>query len=289
MGDDSKPSVAVLLTCHNRCATTVEALGALRGAAGDHITLHTTLVDDGSTDGTAEAVEREFPEVHRIRGSGDLYWNGGMRLAWQSAIKFNPDFFLWLNDDLSLEPQSIDRLLELWRVRSGAVGKRLIVIGKTISPTTGETTYGGYWRASRLSKLRFRHRRGDDPDSCDTMNGNCVLIPRIAQQEIGINSPYFTHSMGDIDYGLRARRAGYTLVEHQTPVGFQERNEKWAKSVSRMGLDNWRFILLNPKGVRPIEWFHFCRLHGGVVWPLNFFGKYIRLIFSSSGSEGRVY
>ena len=46
-----------------------------------------------------EAVGKMFPQVHIIKGDGNLFWNRGMYMAWQAAIKEKDyDFYLWLND-----------------------------------------------------------------------------------------------------------------------------------------------------------------------------------------------
>ncbi len=69
------------------------------------------LVDDGSGDGTTPAVHAEFPEVRVIAGTGHLYWSGGMRVAQQAAVLSDPDYLLWLNDDVELEPEALATLL----------------------------------------------------------------------------------------------------------------------------------------------------------------------------------
>ena len=270
--------IAVLMTCHNRRELTTSSVSALaRAADPERIKLALYLVDDGCTDGTADAVRGLRPDATIVQGSGDLYWNLGMRRAWQEALKAPCDFYLWLNDDLILEPGSIDRLVCLADYRNVEFGGRLVIIGVTISRATGRRTYGGYLRSSRLSRLQFRRREPADTECCDTMNGNCVLIPARAAQEVGINSQYYTHSIGDIDYGLRAVKNGYTLIEHPEPVGFQERNEKWLQSVSRLTLKNWRYILLSPKGIPVKEWLRFCQEYGGLLWPANFLFRYIKI------------
>ena len=43
---------------------------------------------------------------------------------------------------------------------------------------------------------------------CETFNGNIVLIPHYVHELIGFNDPYFHHSLGDLDYGMRANKAG---------------------------------------------------------------------------------
>ena len=276
---DCRTTIAVLITCHNRRSLTVASVGALAGAAdSSQIDLQLFLVDDNSVDGSADAVRAIRPDATIIQGSGNLYWNGGMRVAWLKALEAKPDLYLWLNDDLALAPDSIDRLVELWRNKCELASDRLIVVGRTVSPDTGLTTYGGYVRARRLTRLNFRRRQDGDPVSCDTMNGNCVLIPARAVDDVGINSPAFVHGMGDIDYGLRARAKGYTILEHPTPVGEQEANTAWAACVSHLTIRNWRRILFHPKGLPWRDRLHFCRSHGGPQWPLNFVWHYLKIL-----------
>lgn len=80
-------NIAVLLTCHNRREKTLSCLQSLFGATmPEGYKTEVFLVDDGSTDGTGEAVEKCFPQVTVIQGDGNLYWNKGMNLAWKNAV-----------------------------------------------------------------------------------------------------------------------------------------------------------------------------------------------------------
>ena len=273
MSTDSHREIAILLTCFNRKALTLAALAALPQAVAGAATWRIVLVDDGSSDGTGDAVAATYPEAIVVRSPGNLYWNGGMRLAWQTALPLKPDFFLWLNDDTELRPNAIADMLALYQA---SVEPRTIVVGCTIDPVSGEVSYGGYRQVPGLSRLRFRRLLPDDAE-CDTMNGNCVLFPAAAAVEIGINSPNYRHAYGDNDYGLRARRAGWRIVELKAFVAKQERNRRYEDSVRRLTLANARFILFHPKGVAIREWWRFCRSHGGMLGPVNFLTRYLKM------------
>ena len=67
------PSIAILITCHNRRDTTLTCLSNLTQQ-----TLSSTvyLVDDGSTDDTSLAVQSQYPDVNILSGSGSLFWGG---------------------------------------------------------------------------------------------------------------------------------------------------------------------------------------------------------------------
>jgi len=62
------------------------------------------MTDDGCTDGTSKEVLEQYPSVHIVSGDGTLFWNRGMYCAWKAAVKEREyDFYMWLNDDTTLE------------------------------------------------------------------------------------------------------------------------------------------------------------------------------------------
>lgn len=260
--------IAVLITAHNRKHLTLRAIEAVLGQGEVKV----FLVDDGSTDGTAQAVRAGFPEVVLIEGSGSLYWNRGMHLAWTQALSSKPDFFLWLNDDVHLRPGALSDLLR----SQSEHGPRCIAVGRTVSDS-GLTSYGGYVHAPGLSRLRWRRLFAHEID-CDTMNGNCVLLPASAVREIGLHDRTFTHALGDIDYGLRARRAGYRVVQLAEPAGMLERRKEEFASPELLRTRSWSYILFHPKGLPIREWLVFCARHGGLLWPVNFVWAYGKLL-----------
>lgn len=268
--------VAVLATCFNRREVTLAGLAALRDAA-QGVDYHVYLVDDGSTDGTGAAVAANFPEATVIAGDGSLFWNGGMRRAWQAAIADRPDYYLWYNDDLELVPDAIGGLMRFQRDMEALHGPKVISVGKVVSFDGSRITYGGYVVAPGRSRLRFL-RAPDGGQPCDTMNGNCVLIPARAVDDVGILDGRFRHHTGDIDYGLRARDAGYRLLQTPEPVGRTDYNVAAHAKVAQLTWRNRDFILRHPKGLRPDEWLHFCRRHAGWLWPVNFVSRYLKIL-----------
>ncbi len=275
--------IAVLLTCHNRRATTLSALQCLFAQTlSPDVQLQGFVVDDGSTDGTADAVRSQFPGVTVLAGGGSLYWNRGMRLAFEQAMRDDFDSYLWLNDDTRLYPDAIARLMatRTWLLQHGH--RKTVVVGSTQDPVTGALTYGGVLRCSRMHPFRYRLvEPGPTPRPCQTMNGNCVLVPRSVAQVVGNLSTAFTHSMGDFDYGLRCRQAGCGLWIAPGFVGTCARNpveNTWMDPRVPLHLC-WR-DMLGPKGLPLREWCAFARRHGGLAWPLFWILPYLRMTFS---------
>jgi GT2 family glycosyltransferase len=211
-----------------------------------------------------------------IPGNGALFWNGGMRKAWEWALQKPTDFYLWLNDDLAVREGALGDALATYWEHAATTNDRVIVVGRTVDGETGETTYGGFNRGPGRSRLRFRRLRGNEI-RCVTMNGNFVLIPSIASSEVGINSSAYRHSFGDIDYGLRAHQLGYEIIQLATPVGTQSLNVSLSKANSTITAANFYSVLTQPKRVPAREWLYFCRQHAGPLWPINFSLRYIKM------------
>lgn len=259
--------VVALLTCHDRRTETLACLAALC-AQDTTASLRVHLVDAGSRDGTAREVERRFPDVTVLRRGPELYWNGGMRAAWAHARHDDVDAYLWLNDDTTLDPDALDRMLAVH-----ADAPRAIVVGSVRDPATGAVTYSGVDRPDPRRPLAFRRvEPGDVPRAVETMNGNCVLVPRAVVDRIGLLDAVFTHGMGDFDYGLRARAAGFEVLLAPGTVGTCAANAPSGDRTVGQELDHLR----GPKGLPPREWRVFAQRWAGPLWPLYFASPYVR-------------
>ena len=283
-------SVCALLTCFNRRDKTLECLRALANSTGlEHVALRAVLVDDGSTDGTAEAVLAEFAWVEVVRSNGLLFWCRGMHLAFATALRHGFDHYLWLNDDTVLMPDAVARLLTCESHLRARLGTAVIVVGSTVDPLSGACTYSGELRPARWLPSRVeRVALASVPQRCDTLTGNIVLIPYRAAQRVGNLDDSFEHAMGDTDYGLRARRLGVELWVDSgihghcahNPVAGTYLDEslpiatRWKRMLHRKGLP-WR------------SWLRFTRRHTGVMWPLYFAWPYAKLLVVSPFTAAR--
>ncbi|HEY9901499.1 MAG TPA: glycosyltransferase family 2 protein [Candidatus Sericytochromatia bacterium] len=288
----NRDRVAALLTCYNRSAKTLASLTALFDQkCQSQVTLDVYLVDDGSTDGTATAVSQRYPQVKILQGTGSLFWNGGMRQAFAEALKHDYDYYLWLNDDTILYPNALATLLETSQSLQQQGEHRAIVTGSTCDSDTKALTYGGVVRRSPWRPLKFDLvEPGEQVKHCDTINGNCVLIPRAVVQVVGNLDPAFTHYAGDWDYGLRARQQGCTAWVAPGYVGTCSQNYQPGKMEnSQVQLSEGLKKIAQPKGLaireqtlHPLgEWKIFAQRYAGLLWPIYWLIPYRRLLWSS--------
>lgn len=279
-GSNKNIRLAVLMTCHNRVDNTKTCLEALKNQNLFDVLIDLILVDDGSTDGTAHAVRDIFPEATIITGDGNLYWCGGMRLAFSRAIQKDYDFHLWINDDTHLDNDALQRIFHTYMDASSKLGKAVIVVGSTREEGSGNMSYGGWRQRTGMRLSTSWDKIPPDMDtwiSCDTMNGNCVFIPRNVVQKIGNLDINFTHGIGDLDYGLRAKKEGCQIVIAPGYYGDCAANDGtglWSDFRLPL-LVRWK-KLLGPKGLPIKEWMVFSRRHRGRLWVLAWLHTYIR-------------
>lgn len=277
--------IAILITCHNRKEKTLACLDALfKNTLPAGYLLEVFLVDDGSSDGTEQAVRERYSHVNIIRGDGSLYWNGGMRVAFTATMEKGFDYYLWLNDDTLLYSTTIETLIATSRDLRVRQGKSAIIVGSTQDEDDGRLTYGGvvsqsWWKAISFKLIQPR----DVPVECATMNGNCVLIPSEVAQVVGNMEPRFAHAMGDQDYGLRARYAGFSVwvmagfagaCSNNVATGsFNDASLPVAVRLRKM---------MQPKGLPMSSWRVFTRRHAGFLWPIFWLWPYARVILKGA-------
>lgn len=208
-------SLAVLLTCFNRKEKTLASLERLAKAYQpyrEQFKLVVYLTDDGSTDGTADAVRLHFPETKILKGNGSLYWAGGMRNSWETAVKEDFDAYLLLNDDTDVKENFLKTLLDTHDYCSSKFNCSGIYIGSTKDAQTNILSYGG---AKLTNKFWFKYNfiiPTDKVQECDLGNANIMWVPKQVVEQIGTLSKGYIHGVADYDYTLMAKKANIPVL-----------------------------------------------------------------------------
>ncbi len=217
--------IAVLLTCHNRRKKTVSCLSSLKEALEKYnaekeggISLEIFLTDDGSTDGTADAVREVFPDesvLHILQGDGNLYWARGMYYAWSEALKQDGkwDFYLLLNDDVVLMDNVFEELLSANDYSIKNYDKQGLYSGQCCDPIDhNKRTFGGHiWVNRFLGTTKVMLPTGK-PELCDITNANILMVSPNVVKKIGIFNKAFHHGGADYSYSIHARDKGFPVL-----------------------------------------------------------------------------
>ncbi len=216
-------SILGLATCFNRKDKTIRAIEALT-KGNPSLDFDFIILDDGSKDGTAEALN-VYPNVTVLHGDGNCYYSGGMRKAIAAAKSLDRayDYCLMFNDDVQFYEHCIEYL----------AGKRndVVWVGPTCDEA-GNLIYSGIVRRSRWIP-KYKHLMGETEEGveCDTLNGNCVLIPWHIFLDADNIPGIYRHSFGDYEYGFGITRKGYQIRTSDQYAGLcgndWKREESW--------------------------------------------------------------
>jgi GT2 family glycosyltransferase len=201
-----EPRVAVIVPTYNRWDETRIALESL--GKSDFRDFQVILIEDGCIDGTADNCQREFPSVHVLHGDGNLWWSGAINKGVGHALNSGAELILWLNDDNRVEPQTLSRLLEAYKL----AGDRSIVCGRVKSIYTGVDEWVGdppIWHAD-YQKWNRPLPSAEIIPLTHPPGGRGVLIPAICFREVGlVDQSTFPQYWADYDFHYRAMKAGY--------------------------------------------------------------------------------
>lgn len=251
-------NTAILMTSFNRKKHTISCLNSIFSFFPN---IEVYLVDDNSSDGTQSMVEDKFPNVNLIKGSGDLFWNRGMFLAWEVASKIDYDYYIWLNDDVVLTEDSLNELYNCSLLKDNEA----IIVGIITEEISKKVIYGG------------RDHKGNliEPNNLLNkvfkMNGNVVLVPRNVFNKLGNLDHFYIHDYGDLDYGFRANSENVEVVTTRKSVGYSTYNP-----ICRVRLNNTNIVkrfknLYSPLGANPFRHFYFLRKHHNILYALVYF------------------
>ncbi len=221
---------------------TLKALQPLMPARGRIV-----VVDDGSTDGTAELVRREHPDVIVLEGDGDLWWSGAINLGARYALDEGADYVLFMNNDIILDDRFLDELIKGAEEFPGALISSKILsadepwkvwsAGGVLNPWTGRFGMLGCGRADQ----KYR----SEPIPADWLPGMSVLVPvEVFRKGIWVDREAFPQYSGDTDFTLRAKKAGFPLIVYPSSVVYNKVRHSGVVSKLLLGVEPFSFGLL---------------------------------------------
>lgn len=213
--------LSIIVVNWNTCSLLRACLLSLRrhpAAGGQEL----VVVDNGSSDGSAEMVRREFPEVLLIANAKNTGYaaanNQGLRAA-------SGDFLLLLNSDTEVLAGALDTLVEVLETHpeAGAAAPRLVWPDGRVQPSVRGFPAPGallaevtglarlFPRSRSLGAYRMRWWDYDDEREVDQPMTSCLLIRRAALEQVGLLDEAFPIFFNDVDWCFRARQLGWRI------------------------------------------------------------------------------
>ena len=205
-----EPIVSVVIPVYNNCDVTVRCLQSVVDQWPESLVTQVILVDDGSTDFTAEIVRR-LPAIDYIRNGVN---SGFIHSCNRGAAIARGRYICFLNNDTIVTPGWLDELVTVAErdPKVGAVGSKLIYPDGTLQEAGGliwqDASGWNYGRGSHADDPRFNYLR--DVDYC---SGAALLVRTDIFERLGRFSELYAPAYyEDVDVCFAMRELGYRVV-----------------------------------------------------------------------------
>ncbi len=218
------PKIAIIILNYQGLENTLSCLDSLRRVKSGNFKIETIVVDNGSGDGSAEALSR-LQDIHLISLERNLGYSGGNNAGIKEAIKRGADYLLILNNDTLVDSNLLTELL------SGA--KKADIISPKIYFAKGFEFHKNRYKTTDLGKIIWYaggkidwqniigiHVGVDEVDrgqfatskEINYATGACMFVKRKVWEKIGyFDEKYFLY-LEDMDFCVRAKKANLSIM-----------------------------------------------------------------------------
>jgi GT2 family glycosyltransferase len=220
------PRVVSVILNTNRRDDTLECLASL--ARGEYPNHQVIVLDNASTDGSAEAIREQFPDVDVLPLSENLGYAGNNNVGITAAVARGADWVFVLNEDTVLAPDCLASLMAVAE-RDPAVGVLGPMVYHHDEPEVIQSAGGKFsrsWDSFHLGQNTPDQGRFTDPHPVDWISGCAILVRRAVIEQVGAFDPRYFYFWEETEWCLRASRAGWRILH--VPMA-----KLWHKGVQR--------------------------------------------------------
>jgi GT2 family glycosyltransferase len=230
---DDAPLVHAIVVSWNGAHLLPDCLKALLAQQAP-ARVHPVVVDNGSADGTAELMLREFPRVEHLRLEDNLGYGRANNQAMRRALEAGAEFVALINNDVEVEPGWLEKLLEAARAHpaAGLFTGTLLFRGEDRVNSTG-IRIDAFGRAmDRDFYVPFPELQTQD-GPVTGVSGGAALLRASMLREVGLFDPAYFAYYEDVDLSLRAGERGFlswyvraATARHRFSATFQRGSAK---------------------------------------------------------------
>jgi len=234
-------SCSLVIPVYNRAALTRQCLDTLLASPAATADVEIVVVDDGSSDSTAEVLAAHADRVRVVRHERNMGFGPACN---DGAARATGDWLVFLNNDTIPQPGWLDALLAYADRHEGVgfVGAKLLFPNDTIQHA-GVVITGDRHPRHVYTGFPGSHPAVNKSRQFQVVTGACALIRRELFAETGRFDPAFVNGYEDVDLCLRLRDLGYEVHYcHEAVVYHLEsatRDYLLDPSNFRLFLDRW--------------------------------------------------
>ena len=266
------PIIYILLPVHNRKKITLNFIDSL--VQQNFSDYHLVLIDDGSIDGTSEAVKRKLSNLTILKGNGSLWWAGAL----QKGIKFlkrlkikNDDIVLFINDDTYMPNNFLKTGMDIILGYTKVIAKANVLCMSSKNILERGVSFHN-------KSLTFKDSDEDNQANMSSSNGLFLKWEYILQ--IGDFKPLFLpHYLSDYEYTHRAHCLGYKIIDPPELILFWDQELSGYRSFRQNTiLENLEMYFSKKSAKNPIYWSIFIALTTSGYYRI----KHLKKIWLSS-------
>lgn len=171
------------------------------------------VLDNASTDGSAEAIRQQFPEVQVEALRENKGYAGNNNVGIQLAMAQGAEWVFVLNEDTLVHPDCLALMAQ------AAHGARIGVVGPMVyhhnEPTVIQSAGGRldrFWQATHSGENETDHGQFSRPREVEWISGCAILVRRDVIAQLGALDERFFYYWEETEWCLRARRAGWRVL-----------------------------------------------------------------------------
>jgi len=217
-------STAILILNWNGKSDTLQCLASLQ-----HLPAEIVVIDNGSTDGSADAIRVSFPNTTVLETGANLGYAGGNNVGIEYALGKGHEFIFLLNNDTIVSPDILKAFHE-----EAALHPQVGIFGARacrFSDPSKLDHLGGIWNPKKAAFDLIGFGESADftyAGELDYVCGCSIFIRRTVFKKIGLLEPKFFLFWEEADFCMRAKRAGFEIgvcnpahLLHKVSASFQ--------------------------------------------------------------------
>lgn len=235
------PSLAVVILNYNRADLLADCLESIY-AAPTRCALEVWVVDNASSDGSADMVRARFPQARLIVSPTNGGYSYGNNLALRQILAGSgetgtvsplPTYIMLLNNDTVVPAGAFDGLVDYLEAHPevGAVGPKLLLPDGSLDlacrrsfPTPEVALYRMlglariFPRSPRFARYNMTYLDPDVETEVDALVGACMLVRGGVTREVGLLDEQFFMYGEDLDWAYRIKQYGWRIVYYPRVV-----------------------------------------------------------------------
>lgn len=197
------PKVFIIILNYNGKDTIRKCLDSV--FYSDYPNLEVVLVDNNSDDGSLEIAKNAYPKFHFIKNEKNAGFSQGNNIGIRFALEKMADYVFLLNNDATLEKNTLSILIQ--EAEKSEAG----VFSPLIFDRNGKIWFSrGKIKWSRMRNIHLRNQpKNETPYSTEYVTGCAMLVKKEVFKKIGLLSDNYFLYYEDADFSLRAKKGGF--------------------------------------------------------------------------------